>query len=130
MKLFLDDIRNPKECVSYMHSRIGPENPIYLEEWTIVRNYNEFVEVIKENIGNITHISFDHDLAFEHYDGLMYDDKDSYDQLYDTFKEKTGYDCAKFLKEYYKENNIPLPDKMYVHSMNLVGSLNIINVFK
>jgi len=33
------------------------------DDWTIVRNYAEFCKAIDENIGKITHISYDHDLA-------------------------------------------------------------------
>ena len=40
MKVFLDDVRNPKDCVTYMHQRIGDKNPIYLEEWVIAKNCN------------------------------------------------------------------------------------------
>lgn len=43
--------------------------------------------------------------------------------------EKTGYHCAKWMKDSYEENKIELP-VMFVHSMNPVGTDNIINVFK
>jgi hypothetical protein len=43
---------------------------------------------------------------------------------YDNFKEKTGYDCAKWLCNYCIDNGIPLPE-YYVHSMNPVGRENI-----
>lgn len=65
-RLFLDDIRNPKDCVDHMRSRIGKWNAVYLEQWEIARNYEEFVNLIKsKGIPNI--VSFDHDLAKEHY---------------------------------------------------------------
>lgn len=129
MKLFLDDIRIPIDCVSYMHSRIGFMNPIYLEDWKIVRNYSEFIKVVEDNYKNITHISFDHDLADEHYNPAMYDDDDyRYEKLYSEFKERTGYDCAKWIKEFYIKNNISLPI-IIVHSMNPVGTQNIMRVF-
>lgn len=67
MKLFLDDVRQPAECASYMHTRIGALNPIYLEEWMTVRNYNEFKKALKKHHCKITHISYDHDLADIHY---------------------------------------------------------------
>lgn len=130
MKIFLDDVRNPKDCLGYMHTRIGNLNPIYEKEWYIVRDYDEFVNIIldcfRDNI-KITHISFDHDLADEHYDDENVDIND-YDALYETFKEKTGLDCAKWLKEYYEDINIDLPT-IFVHSMNPVGRQNIINIF-
>ena len=120
MKLFLDDVRFPKECVSYMYKRIGDQNPIYLEKWEIVRNYNEFIKFVEKNYENITHISFDHDLADEHLAPETGKWK---------YKEKTGWDCAMWLREFYEENKIRLP-VMYVHSMNPVGTKRIINVFK
>jgi len=129
MKLFLDDIRQPKDCIHYMNKRIGALNPIYLEEWNVVRNYDEFVEAITNNYGKITHISFDHDLSDEHYDPMMYEGQTEYNELYNKFTEKTGYECAKWVKEFYKEKNKQLP-VMFVHSMNPTGTQNIINVFK
>lgn len=122
MKIFLDDYRIPLDCVPYMHQRIGKLNPIYLEKWEVVKNYNEFVKLISkavESENEITHVSFDHDLADEHY---APEDQKHY-------KEKTGCDCAKWLKEFYKNKNMPLPI-IFVHSMNPVGTENIIQVFK
>lgn len=130
IKLFLDDVRIPKDCLGYMHYRIGKENPIYLEEWFIARNYDEFVQIVNNNFSNISHVSFDHDLADEHYDVDAMSNAEEYNKLYSQFEEKTGVDCAKFLKEYYNTHNTPLPEKMYVHSMNPTGVQNIINVFK
>lgn len=127
MKLFLDDIRIPLDCIPYMHTRIGPLNSLYKEDWNIVRNYEQFVEVVKNNHTEITHISFDHDLADGHYevDFKAWEDHSSED----LGLERTGYDAAKYLKEFYAEINKPLPI-MFVHSMNPVGTKNIINLFK
>jgi len=48
MKVFLDDYRLPMDCIPYMHSRFDPFNllhhRIYHQEWTIVRNYPQFVK--------------------------------------------------------------------------------------
>jgi len=130
MKLFLDDIRNPSDCAKYMHKRIGALNPIYTEgNWYIVRNYDQFINAVIENIDKITHISFDHDLADDHYDVSMYHKKEQYAAHLAKSKEKTGYDCATFTKYWYSQMNKPLP-VMFVHSMNPVGTENIINVFK
>jgi hypothetical protein len=112
-----------------MHQRIGALNPIYLEDWMVVRNYDEFVNAITEHIDIITHISFDHDLSDEHYDPMMYEGQTKYNELYNQFIEKTGYECAKWMKEFYTENNKQLP-VMFVHSMNPTGTQNIINIFK
>lgn len=121
MKVFLDDIRNPEEAATYMHARIGKLNPIYLENWMVVRNYEDFIHVVEKNFDSITHISFDHDLADEHYDHTTWENP--------MYTEKTGLDCAKWLKQFYKEKETDLP-VLFVHSMNPIGTQNIINVFK
>lgn len=122
MKVFLDDVRMPEACIHYMYKRIGKDNPIYLEDWEIVRTYENFCKIVEENIGEITHISFDHDLA-----DVFYNPKTK--QEYFAYGEKTGYDCAVFLKNLYNELKLNLPI-LYVHSMNPVGTQNIINLFK
>lgn len=119
MKLFLDDVRNPSDCVGYMHTRIGKLNPIYLEgDWYIVKNYTQFVQAILKYAPDISHVSFDHDLADEHYS-----------QESQFYIEKTGYDCAKWMKEHYNNKGWSYPI-MFVHSMNPVGTENIIKLFK
>lgn len=128
MKVFLDDVRVPFDCVDYMYYRIRNEAPIYFENWEVVRNYNEFVDLVSKHFQTITHISFDHDLADEHYHGDMYKSEEDY---YDSIKgtENTGYDCAKWMKDFYDEVGLKYPI-MYVHSMNPVGTQKIINLFK
>ncbi len=114
--LFLDDIRYPIEAYRYT------KQDIFLRrDWHIVRNYDQFVSRILEK-GLPEMISFDHDLADEHY--LKSDAGE--------LVEKTGYDCAKWLVEYCMENYLNLP-KFYCHSMNPVGKENIerlLNNFK
>lgn len=131
MKIFLDDVRNPKDCLSYMHTRIGKLNPIYDEDWVIIRNYEDFTEVIEQAHlleQDITHISFDHDLADEHY-SYGRDTAQAWTEYHsDEGHEKTGLDCAEFVKDFYKQNGLKLPI-MFVHSMNPVGTQNIINLF-
>ena len=125
-RLFLDDIRTPHDCVSYMK----PIDLRYMYEddnWDIVRTYDDFVGYI-EHFGLPDLISFDHDLADEHYSQSMYDGEFAYNKQYETFKEKTGYDCAKWLCGYCAENGLPLP-MYYVHSMNPVGKENILGFF-
>ena len=136
MKIFLDDIRNPGECLSYMHHRIGSLNPIYLESWLVVRDYNEFIDAIQRYAGDITHVSFDHDLSDMHYTAdngmeickhVFHIGESGYPEC--PGSEKTGYECAKWIKGYYKSHNLPLP-VVFVHSMNPVGTERIINLFK
>lgn len=125
-KLFLDDVMEPSNCLSYMHTRIGAVNPIYAEGWVTVRSYDEFVKWI-EKFGLPTHISFDHDLADEHYDFDAMEDTEKYKNLYNKFKTKTGYDAAKWLVEYCSKNNKAVPI-CFIHSMNPAGCDNIKNV--
>lgn len=111
--LFLDDIRYPIEAYHYS------KQDIFLRrDWHIVRNYDQFVNRILAK-GLPEMISFDHDLADEHY--LKADPKE--------FVEKTGYDCAKWLVEYCMDHHLDLP-KFYSHSMNPVGKENIERLLK
>lgn len=116
--VFLDDIRQPQDTFNYT------KNMIYSLDWKIVRTFDEFVKDTLEN-GVASIYSFDHDLANEHYfDGEIKIDK------YESFSEKTGYHCAKWLIEHCIENNINIPDKIFIHSMNPHGSANIESLFK
>lgn len=128
-KLFLDDKRNPVHCVTYMHLRIGKKNPIYLENgWVIARNYESFKNTI-ESMGLPEFISFDHDLAIEHY-GIGTESKEAWEWYHmRTDREMTGYDCAKWLVNYCLDNKLVLPEYA-VHSDNPVGSDNILKYLK
>ena len=120
-KLFLDDIRNPLDAYSYTKFE-----PFKKDIWRIVRNYNQFTDYIKRNYDRgyfPDFIAFDHDLALEHYSPHM-NSEEEYQKLEESFTEKTGMDCAKWLVEFCIDNNIKLPD-YYVHSMNPVGNKNI-----
>jgi hypothetical protein len=115
-KLFLDDIRNPKDCANgLVPSHL---NKFYWEsDWFIVRSHNEFVDWITEN-GLPDFISFDHDLADEHY--IM-----DFSRILDAIPmEKTGYDSAKWLGNHCLDNKLKLPS-FVVHSQNPVGKTNI-----
>ena len=115
-KLFLDDERKPSQ-VTWIEMPLGP--------WMVVRSYDEFVKCIKEN-GMPAYISFDHDLAHEHYRASMYNPDRHYNKYYTdgTFKEMTGYGCAQWLVEYCMDNKVPVPEYR-VHSMNTIGKENI-----
>jgi len=132
IKIFIDDYRNPIDCLSYMYKVIGHLNPIYGQsEWYIVRNYPDFVKAIDTFKGNISHISFDHDLADGHYHKNMQEgiiNYDSEDFNSDDFN-KTGYHAAQYFKNIYDEEKLKYPI-LFVHSMNPVGTQNIINLFK
>lgn len=128
MKIFLDDLRKPEECFEYMKSRVG--NGVYfytLNQWIIVRGYEQFCEalrVLHECSTKVELISLDHDLASEHYPT---EEDDTVD--YDRYTEKTGKDCAEFLVQYYKDHNLSFP-RVFIHSMNPVGLVNIKNVLE
>lgn len=117
--LFLDDFRTPADCAKYM-----PNPEFYLlNKWETVRSYDEFVRFIEKN-GMPAVISFDHDLADEHYSQDMYSGNEVYDQHYKEFKEKTGLDCAKWVVDFCMDKNLDLPHYL-VHSMNPAGGKNI-----
>lgn len=129
--LYLDDMRTPKKTI-----------PGYYP-WIIVRSYAEFTNYILRNpMPDL--ISFDHDLGTEHYTDyqkqFMRMGWQSPD--YNSYQEKTGFDCAKFLCSHYQDMIMHLKEeekhsvifpKCSVHSSNPVGALNIqsyINGFK
>ncbi len=102
-KLFLDDIRYPDQVQCYYGSH---------KDLIICRSMDDAVWAVK-NYGLPVFISFDHDLADEHYakgDG-----------------EKTGYTFALWLCHYIMDNNLSLPEGFdyHVHSMNPIGAENI-----
>lgn len=107
-KLYLDDVRTPTEG-----------------DWIVVRNYDEFVEQINlHGLESFEVISLDHDLGegamIEYYTNV----KRNYSLDYSNIKEKTGYDCCKFLVSLSMTKNIPLP-QIYIHSANPIGSANM-----
>lgn len=53
MRLFIDDIRDPKDG----------------REWTVARTYQEAVNILVPNLPLITEVSFDHDLGDPNHDG-------------------------------------------------------------
>lgn len=120
-KLFLDDVRMPNQ-VTWV--------PMPASPWTIVRNYKQFVDHISKS-GLPFFVAFDHDLADEHYRPSMYNPDKHYTQYYTdgTFKEKTGYDCAKWLCDYCAEKNLDFPEYV-VHSMNPIGRENIHSIIQ
>jgi hypothetical protein len=112
MRIFLDDVRDIYDVYPYG----------YRDKWVIVRNYDDFVkEVIREFP---TYIAFDHDLAPEHYNMDAMKSREEYTKLRQTFTEKTGLDCAKWLCEYCHKHGYKFPE-FGIHSFNPVGSQDI-----
>lgn len=121
-KLYLDDIRIPENSFDYTG------NKMYLTpDWVIVRSYDEFVKHVTEN-GLPETVSFDHDLAHEHYNKDMYKGSE-YNKHYETFEEKTGYDCVKWMVNYCIDNEKKFPN-WYLHTMNPAGKINMESYIK
>lgn len=123
--LFLDDERLPSD-VTWVD--------IPRTQYIVARNYLEFVDYVIKN-GVPLFISFDHDLADEHYAHMLKDlQKNSTGEIlfriadevsdYDYGPEETGYECAKWLVNHCIENQSKFPEYA-VHSMNPVGSKRI-----
>jgi len=124
--LWLDDLRNPF---------LNDEGRLPKEKGTIywVLDYNQFVSWIDKN-GLPDIISFDHDLAEEHYTPEYfwndYDESKKFQEWKSgNYKEHTGEICAKWLVQYCVINKLQLP-KCYVHSANPVGADFILNALK
>lgn len=123
MKIYLDDVRTPKD-----------------KDWMVVRNYHEFVNLVQKlGLKNIGTISLDHDLGDTAMTEYHTNVSPNFKLDYENITEKTGYDAAKFLvDEYYTQNperlemnyfdrkkepvNFPI---VLTHSANPIGSANI-----
>lgn len=129
IRLFLDDVRVPENCLLYMHTRINNISLYRASNWVIVRNFEDFTEAVKYNYPAIELISLDHDLG----EDVAIENRELGLSKRAARKSKkfvkSGYDCAVWLKQFYKEKNVTLPP-IIVHSMNPVGTENIKNVFK
>jgi hypothetical protein len=104
INIMLDDERLPLDIKNLMGVH-------FVEDWMIVRTYNDFKTAIDENIGNIGIVSFDHDIACFEEDG-----------------EKTGVDCVQYLLDKCIENGIELCD-WFIHTQNVEGRKNIKSKF-
>lgn len=107
-KIYLDDVRTP----------------IDVENWIVVRSYEEFVEKVSQiGLENIELISLDHDLgdsAMTEWHRNVYH---NYKLDYNNILEKTGMDCTKWLVEQWLDGK-PVVD-VVVHSANAIGSANM-----
>lgn len=113
---------------------MGPHSPeleaLNMGEYRLVwvLNFDQFTEwITSNNLPSV--ISFDHDLAEEHYTPAYFWDnykgsKKFQDWKSKTYKEKTGRDCAKWLVDYCIKTGRKMP-RIYVHSANPVGADNI-----
>ena len=122
--LWLDDVRNPLKNDWLNFSPIlKPFNCVW------VKSYNEFIDWITAN-GLPDAICFDHDLHPEHYAPReIWEYQHKVHERMNFFKEKSGYDCAKWLIDYCRNNNLPLPE-YNVQTANPVGKQKIINALE
>jgi hypothetical protein len=123
--LWLDDYRDPKTS-SFLPKYVPDHESYDIIKW--VKSFDEFTEWIIENgipnNNSLLKISFDHDLADEHYAPQdRYVDYNKWAEEQD-FQEKTGMDCAKWLVDYCLDNNKQLPSWVS-HSANPSGVENI-----
>lgn len=113
ISIYLDDYRIPTE---------HPEG----KEWTVVRNYEEFVETVSSiGLDNIDMISLDHDLDKSSTDHYFNHVKKYYEIDYNQIKEKTGLDAVKWLTAHSSESGKEIP-QCYIHSHNPIGSGNML----
>lgn len=121
--LFLDDARQVKD-VKWLE--------LPLVQWKIVRNHAEFVNTLTK-YGLPLRISFDHDLADQHYEENTWAASESNVNKgvfrYNKMREKTGYDCAKYLIEYCMKYDLDLPI-YFVHTLNPIGRENIRSILE
>jgi len=125
--IYLDDVRTPVKIEN------GPD-------WIVVRNYDEFVEKVLElGMENIHTVSLDHDLGDTAMQEYFSNVSPNFSLDYNNIKEKTGYDCAKWMVDHFYATNkkrmkmhraerksIPIKfPNVYTHSANPIGSANI-----
>tara|TARA_R110000764_G_scaffold74199_1_gene150775 strand:+ start:208 stop:702 length:495 start_codon:yes stop_codon:yes gene_type:complete len=125
--LWLDDLRNP---FLDEEKRLPKGNG----EWDIswVLNCEQFIKWVELH-GPPDAVSFDHDLAEEHYTpeyfwGDYEESKKFQEWKSKSYKEQTGEGCAKWLKETCELWNLDLPH-IFIHSANPVGADKIVEVF-
>lgn len=123
VKIYLDDMRTPVD-----------------KNWVVVRDYSEFVSKVSEvGLENIDIISLDHDLGDTAMGEYFRNVAKNYVLDYSNIEEKTGYDCCKWLVNYFYDKNpkrldmnridkksypIKFPE-VVVHSANPIGSGNM-----
>lgn len=94
-----------------------------ITDWTVVRNYDEFVDCINGR-GIPDTVSFDHDLHLEHVRHFIEHTSRTGFIEYGNLSMKTGKHCADFLVNKVAEIDCIEP-ACYVHSANHVGRLEI-----
>ena len=124
--LWLDDLRNP---FLDEEGKVPNGNDKWNINWVL--NFEQFTKWI-EMYGLPDAISFDHDLATEHYTPEYFWSDYNASKKYQEWKksfytEFTGEHCAKWLVHYCNTNKLHLP-MYYIHSANPIGADFILNV--
>ncbi|QIH37191.1 hypothetical protein G6053_22715 [Sphingobacterium sp. DR205] len=83
--------------------------PYLLTNWTVIRNYQDFVAYISKN-GIPSIISFDHDLGVN----------------LDNTEAESGYDAVKYIVDFIIEQQSQVFPQVLCHSQNPVGKANIL----
>jgi hypothetical protein len=125
-RLFLDDVRIPLDIFKLTGMEIFAD-----PDWTVTTNYDSFVDTIIYHHVNLhilpSIISFDHDLGIID----ITPEQSKFISVFVAKEEKlakSGYDCARWLIDYFNNEKLKLP-QILVHSQNPVGRQNIINLF-
>lgn len=115
--LMLDDLRDFKMVKI-------PEAYVFCER-VLVKTYAEFTKIINER-GLPSAVFLDHDLGPLSLKECLRA-KGSGFNYFNLKDEKTGFDAARFLINYCKDNKKKLP-KYHCHSMNHIGCKNILDL--
>lgn len=96
MKLYIDDIRNAPD-----------------ESWTVARTVTSAIKFIAQFGGEITHISFDHDISYQI-------ELNNVSRPYPS--PETFQAVAAYIVQYYQHSALEYRPLISVHSANPVGS--------
>jgi hypothetical protein len=123
--LFIDDERIPfSEDPNVQNAYSFTKDNVYITmEWIVVKNYQEFVDVINSK-GLPSFVSFDHDLGKTAYEEWFKNTRITGEIDYDNIKEETGMDCVRYLINYCLDKNCDFPHYR-IHTMNPIGRENI-----
>lgn len=119
--LFLDSTKTPKDVSLYNNSDSRYVNL----EWIIVKNFMEFVNEIADRyldneLPNV--ISFDNYLIDDDVEDMTNPD-------YNSFGDRTGYHCARWLLDFCIDKDIKLPTYL-LHSIKESETINILHLLQ
>ena len=118
--IFLDDNRNPIDVYEYTNQL---EYKIFA--WKVVRSYQEFVDLFTERLMNNELprlVSFDHDLATEHYLIAARNFLNEFDE--NSVIIPTGWHALLWMINTYVEQDMKLPH-IFLHTKNPAGKKNM-----